>query len=197
MTRLKQLVPALLLGCLLPCIGQAYQINLASMTCEQYEKTIMNPPAASVEAGTPDAVDVIMWLFGFAVAKSGAHVMYGDALQQFGNGLDSECKIHPANTLLDSIGAVKLADVNPMDLTTLECTTFEVRNADMAQSDPQSANTIMMWLFGFSVGKAGGHVLDPGGLRTFAAALSNQCTLHPAASLFDALTMVKQPRPRK
>jgi len=191
MTRLKQLAPALLLACLLPCIGEAYQINLASMTCEQYEKTIMNPPAASVEAGTADAVDVIMWLFGFAVAKSGAHVMYGDALQQFGNGLDSECKIHPTNTLLDSIGAVKLADVNPMDLTTLECTTFEVRNGDMAQSDPQSANTIMMWLFGFSVAKNGGHVLESKDLPSFTAAIAKRCTDHPDSSLFDVLTAVK------
>jgi hypothetical protein len=188
---MKRLVPALLLACLLPCVGKAYQINLASMTCDQYEKKIMNPPAASVEAGSPDAVDVIMWLFGFAVAKSGAHVMYGDALQQFGNGLDSECKIHPENTLLDSIGAVKLADVNPMDLATLECTTFQVRNTDMAQSDPQSANTIMMWLFGFSVAKNGGHVLESKELPNFSAAIAKRCTEHPDSSLFDVLMAVK------
>ncbi len=191
MTRMKHLIPAALLACLLPCMGHAYEINLASMTCDQYEKNIMNPSVPSAEAGSADAVDVIMWLFGFAVAKSGAHVMYGDALQQFGSGLDSECKIHPQNTLLDSIGAVKLADVNPMDLTTLECTTFEVRNADMAQSDPQSANTIMMWLFGFSVAKNGGHVLESKDLPSFSAAIAKRCTDHSASSLFDVLTAVK------
>ncbi len=195
--------------CLLAGVSCAQPIDLGSLTCDQYESTLMNPPApggaapsgASVANGpaepTPDAVNLVMWLFGFAVAKSGAQVMYGDALQQFGNALDSECKVHSKDTLLDAVSAVKIVNVNPMDLTTLGCTIFEARHMDLEQSDPQSAATIMMWLFGFSVGKAGGHVLDPGGLRTFAAALSNQCTLHPAASLFDALTMVKQPRPRK
>jgi hypothetical protein len=191
MTRIERLRAVMLLACLMPCLVQAYQINLGSLTCDQYEKSLMNPPAASTGAATPDAVDVIMWLFGFAVAKSGAHVMYGDALQQFGNGLDSECKIHPDNTLLDSVGAVKLAEINPMDLTTLACTAFAVRHADMAQSDPQSANTIMMWLYGFSVGKTGGHLLDSKELPTFSAAIAKRCTDHPDSSLFDVLTAVK------
>jgi hypothetical protein len=191
MIRLKQLAPAVLLACLLPCIAGAYEINLGSMTCDQYEKNIMNPPASSATPGNADAVDVIMWLFGFAVARSGAHVMYGDALQQFGNGLDSECKNHPQNTLLDSIGAVKLADINPMDLMTLECTTFEVRNADMTRSDPQSANTIMMWLFGFAVGKAGGHTLDSTALPGFSTAIAKRCADRPESSLFDVLSAVK------
>ncbi len=194
---------------LLAGVGHAEQINLGSLTCDQYENTIMNPPAQPVApsaaasgagvraASNLDAVDVVMWLFGFAVAKSGAQVMYGDALQQFGNALDSECKIHPRDTLLDAVSAVKLVNVNPMDLTTLGCTIFEARHMDMEQSDPQSAATIMMWLFGFAIGKAGGHVLDPGGLTAFSAALANQCTLHPEASLFDALTMVKPAAPRK
>jgi hypothetical protein len=191
--------------CLLAGVGRAEQINLGSLTCDQYETTIMNPPAppasaasaAGVQAASNlDAVDVVMWLFGFAVAKSGAQVMYGDALQQFGNALDSECKIHPNNVLLDAVSAVKIVNVNPMDLTTLGCTIFEARHMDMEQSDPQSAATIMMWLFGFSVGKSGGHVLDPGGLTAFSAALANQCTLHPQASLFDAVTMVKPAKHR-
>jgi len=191
--------------CLLAGAGRAEQINLGSLTCDQYEATIINPPAQPPSAASAavapaasnlDGVDVVMWLFGFAVAKSGAQVMYGDALQQFGNSLDSECKIHPSEALIDAVSAVKLVNVNPMDLTTLGCTIFEARHMDLEQSDPQSAATIMMWLFGFSVGKAGGHVLDPGGLTTFSAALGNQCTLHPQASLFDALTMVK-PAKRK
>jgi len=189
--------------CLLAGVGRAEQINLGSLTCDQYETTIVNPPpppaASAGDVQAPprfDAVDVVMWLFGYAVAKSGAQVMYGDALQQFGNALDSECKIHPRDVLIDAVSAVKLVNVNPMDLTTLGCTIFEARHMDLEQSDPQSAATIMMWLFGYSVGKAGGHVLDPGGLTAFSAGLANQCTLHPEASLFDALTKIK-PATRK
>jgi hypothetical protein len=189
--------------CLLVGVGRAEQINLGSLTCDQYETTIVNPPpppaASAGDVQAPprfDAVDVVMWLFGYAVAKSGAQVMYGDALQQFGNALDSECKIHPKDVLIDAVSAVKLVNVNPMDLTTLGCTIFEARHMDLEQSDPQSAATIMMWLFGYSVGKAGGHVLDPGGLTAFSAGLANQCTLHPEASLFDALTKIK-PATRK
>jgi hypothetical protein len=180
----------------LPPASRAGEINLGSMTCDQYEKNLMNPPAAAPTPGD-DAVNVVMWLFGFAVAKSGAHVMYGNALQQFGNTLDSQCKAHPADTLLDSIGAVKLVETNPMDLTTLGCTLFETRHTDMAQSDPQSATTIMMWLYGFSVGKAGGHVLDAGVLPEFAAALAKQCAAHPDDSLFGTLGAVKMPKARK
>jgi len=181
----------------LPQASGAGEINLGSMTCDQYEKNLMNPPAAAAATPGDDAVNVVMWLFGFAVAKSGAHVMYGNALQQFGNALDSQCKAHPADTLLDSIGAVKLVETNPMDLTTLGCTVFETRHTDMAQSDPQSATTIMMWLYGFSVGKAGGHVLDAGVLPDFAAALAKQCTAHPDDSLFSTLSAVKMPKARK
>jgi hypothetical protein len=177
--------------------SRASEINLGSVTCDQYEKNLMNPPAAAAATPGDDAVNVVMWLFGFAVAKSGAHVMYGNALQQFGNALDSQCKAHPADTLLDSIGAVKLVETNPMDLTTLGCTLFETRHTDMAQSDPQSATTIMMWLYGFSVGKAGGHVLDANVLPDFAAALAKQCTAHPDDSLFGTLSAVKMPKARK
>ena len=185
---------------LVPWASQAGEINLGSMTCDQYEKNLMNPPAAASAAAPAtgdDAVNVVMWLFGFAVARSGAHVMYGNALQQFGDALDSECKAHPVNTLLDSVGSVKLVETNPMDLATLACTVFETRHADMAQSDPQSATTIMMWLYGFSVGKAGGHVLDAGVLPEFAAALAKQCGAHPDDTLYGALSAVKTPHVRK
>ncbi len=128
------------LVCLLPAMSHAAPIYLGALTCDKYENEIMNAPAASQHE---DAVDVVMWLFGFAVAKSGAHVMYGDALQQFGNSLDIECKVHPNNSLLDTLATVKLANTNPMDLDTLGCATFEARHVEMAQSDPQSANTII------------------------------------------------------
>jgi hypothetical protein len=189
---------------LLPSSSRASEISLSSLSCDQYENTLMNPPtpaAAETQAsqGT-DAVNVVMWLFGFAVAKSGGHAMYGNALQQFGNALDSECKAHPANTLLDSVVAVKLVETNPMDLSTLGCTVFETRHADMVQSDPQSATTIMMWLYGFSVGKAGGHVIDAAVLPQFSAALAKHCSAHPDASLYDAMAAIKvpgAPKPQK
>ena len=176
---------------LLPCASRAAPIDLGSLSCDAYEKEIMNAPAA----GQPeDAVDVVMWLFGYAVAKSGAHVMYGNALQQFGNALDIECKNHPNNSLLDTVPGVKLANTNPMDLDTLACATFEERHTQMAQSDPQSANTIMMWLLGYSVGKLGGRVLDSSALAAFAEGLAKRCSGHPDITLYDALTSVKPPK---
>jgi len=180
----------------LPSVSRATEINLAGMTCDQYENKLMNPPPDAAPAPGDDAVNVVMWLFGFAVAKSGSHAMYGNALQQFGNALDSACKAHPADTLLDSVGEVKLVQTNPMDLGTLECTVFETRHADMAQSDPQSATTIMMWLYGFSVGKAGGHILRADVLPEFAAALAKQCAAHPEDSLYAAIGAMKIPKPR-
>ena len=45
----------------------------------------------------------MMWLFGYSVGKSGAHVMYGDALAGFGFALDAECKNNPAESLLDAL----------------------------------------------------------------------------------------------
>ena len=182
----------------MPWVSRAGEISLRSITCDQYENTLMNPPtAAAADAAAAhgdDAVNIVMWLFGFAVAKSGAHAMYGNALQQFGNALDTECKVHPGSTLLDAVGAVKLVETNPMDLTALGCTVFETRHADMAQSDPQSATTIMMWLYGFSVGRSGGHVINAAVLPQFSAALAQQCTAHPNGSLYDALGEINTPK---
>ncbi|MGA2778613.1 MAG: HdeA/HdeB family chaperone [Steroidobacteraceae bacterium] len=191
---MKILTLCAVVACLLPCLSRAVPIDIGILTCDSYESDIMNaPPAAQRE----DAVDVVMWLFGYAVAKSGAHVMYGEALQQFGNALDLECKTHAKSTLLDAVATVKLTNINPMDLDALPCATFEARHADMAQSDPQSANTIMMWLLGYSVGKVGGHVLDSSKLAVFAAALADRCTQHPDSNLYDALAAVKLPKPKR
>jgi hypothetical protein len=138
-----------------------------------------------------------MWLFGYAVAKSGAQVMYGDALTSFGFALDSECKNNPSNSLLDALAVVKPRSSNPMDLTTLDCATFESRHESMTRSDPESANTIMMWLFGFAVGKSGSHIFDADSVAYFGSALQAQCAKHPQGSLFDALTAVKTSKPAK
>lgn len=196
------------LMCLLPLAAYAREINLAALSCERFESDIMNAPAAEQGPVPPahgapaaaqgeDAVNVVMWLFGYAVAKSGAQVMYGDALQQFGNALDSQCKINPQSRLADAVATVKLVNSNPMDLNTLGCTTFEERHVEMAKSDPQSADTIMMWLFGYSVGKAGGQSLDSSRLPAFTAALANQCTTHPDNSLYAALISAKLPKTKR
>jgi len=178
----------------LPCLCRAGPIDIGALTCEKYEKEIMNAPAA---AQHEDAVNVVMWLFGFAVAKSGAHTMYGDALQQFGNGLDVECRTHPDSVLADAVPLVKLANTNPMDLDALACATFEERHAQMVKSDPESADTIMMWLLGYSVGKAGGRMLDSSALTAFGAGLEKRCTDHPTINLYDAVTSVKPPKRKK
>jgi hypothetical protein len=180
-------------GCLVFfCLGagmcRAADINLATTTCAKYQNEMIGPGAPSP---APDPINMMMWLFGYSVAMSGAHVMLGEALAGFGFALDAECKNNPGETLLDALSVVKPSSKNPMDLSTLECTTFAARHVELARTDPESANTIMMWLFGFSVAKSGSHIFDAGALHAFEPALLADCAKHPERSLFDALGAVK------
>jgi hypothetical protein len=182
-----------LLACAAPSIARAAEINLATLSCDKYENQIIGstgaaPPAAQSAAPRLDAIDTVMWLFGFSVAKAGEHVMYGEALTSFGFALDAECKNNPGTSLLEAVTAIKPNRDKPMDLTTLNCAAWEARHAQSAQTDPESATTIMMWLYGFSVGRSGGHLFDTGGVGNFAAALQKRCEQHPGDSLFDALS---------
>jgi hypothetical protein len=77
-----------------------------------------------------------------------------------------------------------------MDLMTLNCKDFEARHTDSMQSDASSANTIMMWLFGYSVAQSGGHLLDASKVTPFAATLQARCAEHPEESLYEALIAV-------
>ena len=177
-----------LLVCLAPYAGRADVLNLATLSCGKYENEVLPTAATST---TADSINIVMWLFGYAVAKSGAHVMYPDALAPFGFALDGECKTNPVETLLDALAIVKPETKNPMNLTTVECASFALRHIAMAQSDPESANTIMMWLFGFSTARAGSHLFDANSLGSFQAALLDHCAKHADTSLFDALSTIK------
>jgi hypothetical protein len=168
--------------------GRAAQVNLATLTCVKYQNEVIAPPVPTPGA---DAINTMMWLFGYAVGKSGAHVMYGDALAGFGFALDAECKNNPTMSLLDALAKIKPDNKNPMDLNGLECETFAARHVQLQQSDRESADTIMMWLFGFAVAKTGGHVFDATGLQSFEASLMADCTKNPGRSLFDELAAVK------
>jgi hypothetical protein len=126
------------------------------------------------------------------VAKAGDHVMYGDALASFGFALDAECKSNPSANLLQAVAVVRPKRDKPMDLASLNCAAFESRHAESAKTDADSARTIMMWLFGFSVGLSGNHVFDTDGVDRFATALQAQCTRNPNDSLFDVLTAVSR-----
>jgi hypothetical protein len=127
--------------------SRAAQVNLATMTCVRYQNEVIAPPVATPGA---DAINTMMWLFGYAVGNSGAHVMYGDALAGFGFALDAECKNNPTESLLDALAKIKPDNKNPMDLTGLECQTFASRHLELVKSDHESAETIMMWLFGLT-----------------------------------------------
>jgi hypothetical protein len=116
--------------------------------------------------------------------------MYGDALASFGFALDAECKSNPSANLLQAVAVVRPKRDKPMDLASLNCATFESRHTESAKTDADSARTIMMWLFGFSVGLSGNHVFDTDGVDRFAAALQTQCTRNPNDSMFDVLTAV-------
>jgi hypothetical protein len=174
--------------CCFSSASRAAQVNLATLTCVRYQNEVIAPPVATPGA---DAINTMMWLFGYAVGKSGAHVMYGDALAGFGFALDAECKNNPTETLLDALAKIKPDTKKPMDLTTLECQTFASRHLELVQSDHESADTIMMWLFGFAVAKSGSHLFDPSALNSFESSLMAGCKKTPGGSLFDALTAVK------
>jgi hypothetical protein len=186
-------------GALLVCLcclagaSRAAQVNLATTTCVKYQNEVIAPPVPTPGA---DAINTMMWLFGYSVGKSGAHVMYGDALAGFGFALDAECKNNPTMSLLDALAKIKPDNKNPMDLNGLECETFAARHLDLEKSDRESADTIMMWLFVFAVAKSGSHVFDAGGLRSFEDSLMADCKKNPGRSLFDELVAVKFSTPK-
>jgi len=191
---MKFLIGIVLGACLFPCAGRAAELNLATLSCGEYENEVL--PAA-VSSPTADTINTVMWLFGYSVAKSGARVMYPEALTAFGFALDGECKSNPVESLLDALAIVKPEAKNPMDLTSLECATFASRHIELARTDPESATTIMMWLFGFSVARSGSHIFDADSLNAFQTALQADCAKHPKLSLFDALTTLKISRAAK
>jgi hypothetical protein len=170
---------------LLPQQSHAVELNLAAVSCSKYENEIL---AATTPGSSADPIDTVMWLFGFSVAKSGERVMYGDSLTAFGFALDTECKNNPTSTLLEAVAAAKSKRNNPMDLTRLDCATFETRHVALGKSDPESANTLTMWLFGYAIGLSGGHVLDADSVSKFDSSLNDRCTKHPEDSLYDALS---------
>jgi hypothetical protein len=191
-----KLFAAVALGiCVAPCLSRAAELNLATLSCEKYENEVL-PAAASNP--TVDSLNTVMWLFGYSVAKSGAHVMYPEALAPFGFALDNECKSNPAESLLGALAVVKPEPKRPMDLTALECAAFASRHTELARTDPESATTIMMWLFGFSVARSGSHIFDADSLSSFQTALLADCAKNPQHTLFDALlTAVKTSKPAK
>jgi HdeA/HdeB family len=174
--------------CIVPCASRAAPLNLATLTCGKYENEVL--PAAATNP-TADSINTVMWLFGYSVAKSGGHVLYPDALAPFGFALDNECKSNPLESLLEALAIVKPEAKNPMDLSSLECASFAARHAQFVSTDPESATTIMMWLFGFSVARSGSHVFDADALGSFQTGLLADCAKHPGSMLLDALTPAK------
>jgi hypothetical protein len=189
---MKVIAAVILCVGLIPSFSSAAELNIATLTCAKYQNELMAPTVANAAV---DSINTMMWLFGYSVGKSGAHTMFGDALAGFGFGLDAECKNNPSESLLDALGAVKPDSKNPMDLQGLDCATFASRHLDLVKSDRESADTIMMWLFGFAVAKSGSHLFDAALLGRFDAALMADCKKYPDRTLFDALTAVKFPKP--
>jgi hypothetical protein len=196
--RFLLLITAALAAAGLPArVSQALEINLATLSCDKYENEMVGSPdraPAPKPAERPDPIDTVMWLFGYAVGKAGEHVMYGDALTSFGFALDAECRNNPSTSLLQALAAVRPKRDKPMDLMTLNCKDFETRHAASLESDASSANTIMMWLFGYSVAQSGSHVFDATQVAGFAATLQNRCSQHAEESLYDALMAVSHGR---
>jgi hypothetical protein len=179
---------------IVPCACRAAPLNLATLTCGKYENEVL--PAAAANP-TADSINTVMWLFGYSVAKSGGHVLYPDALAPFGFALDNECKSNPLEALLEALTIVKPEAKNPMDLSTLECASFAARHTEFMRTDSESATTIMMWLFGFSVARSGSHIFDADALGAFQSELLANCASHPGITLLDALTALKKKKAAK
>lgn len=173
---------------LAPSRGAAAELDLAAVTCGTYEHEVLT---GSMAGYTLDPIDTVMWLFGFSIARSGERFMYGDSLKAFGFALDAECKNNPDEKLQSAVAAVKSTRQNPMDLTHLDCATFAPRHAALRTSDPESATTLTLWMFGYSVGLSQEHAFDPSGVGKFDAGLLDHCSTHPQDSLFDALSALK------
>lgn len=187
---MKPAIALLLSLIFLPGLSRAGVFNLATFTCDSYENQILNAPAA---AQSEDALNFSMWLFGYSVGHAGAHAIYSAGLQAFGNALDVDCRSRPTASLLDAVSAINPANDSPMDLKELDCATFEARQSDLAHSDADSARTIMMWLYGFSVGRSAGRILDTEAVGVFGQALAKLCKSRPQGSLYDALVAVRMP----
>jgi hypothetical protein len=168
--------------------ARAAEVNLATLTCGKYENELL---PASVNNPDADSLDIVMWLFGYAVAKSGKHVLYTDALPPFGFALDDECKSNPAESMLDALAIVKPESKNAMDLANVECGPFATRHTQFARSDPESAKSIMMWLFGFTEATSGGRIFDASTRPTFETALLAECGKRPNDTLLDVLKKLK------
>ena len=192
---IRPIAALLLAACLLPLASRAAEINLATLSCDKYENEIVGTPDGSAPPDPskhPDPIDTVMWLFGYSVGMAGEHVMYGDALTSFGFALDAECKNNPSTSLLQALRFVRPKRDKPMDLMTLNCKTFEARHTESTQNDPASANTIMMWLFGYSVAQSGSHIFDASKVAPFATTLQSRCAEHPEESLYDVLADVSR-----
>lgn len=174
--------------CFAPSLGRSAELNLATTTCDQYENEVLPSAATNPSA---DSINTVMWLLGYSVAKSGAHVLYPEALGPFGFALDGECKTNPAESLLEALTIVKPETKNPMDLALVECGAFAARHVEFARSDAESANTIMMGLFGFYAAKSGSHLFVADAVHIFESALLADCAKHPTDSLFDSLKALK------
>jgi hypothetical protein len=60
-----------------------------------------------VKSDAESAHTITMWLFGFAVAKSGGHIFDAGALGIFESALMGDCNKYPGRNLFDALTAVK------------------------------------------------------------------------------------------
>jgi hypothetical protein len=166
----------------------ASPINVATISCYKYQNELL--PATDPDKKV-DAINTVMWLFGYSVAKTGSRAMFGDGLTTFGFALDAECKNNPNESLQAALGVVKVPEKNPMDLAALDCGSFAQRHLGTKKTDAESAETVMMWLFGFQVAKSNGRILDVDRLGGFETALLAECGKQPLRSVYDTFSAMK------
>ncbi len=79
-----------------------------------------------------------------------------------------------------------------LNLATLSCAGYHqaILNSRAPVPHPDSINMVM-WLLGYSVARAGAHVLYSDALASFGFALDAQCLDNPQSSLLDAIMRVR------
>jgi hypothetical protein len=94
----------------------------------------------------------------------------------------------PAALLLCLFFLPGVGNAGVFNLATFTCDSYEnqILNHPPVESSEDAVN-FAMWLFGYTVGRAGGHAIYTHGLQTFGTALDDECKSRPAASVLDAL----------
>jgi hypothetical protein len=80
-------------------------MDLTGLECETFASRHLE----LLQSDRESADTIMMWLHGFAVAKTGSHVFDSSGLKNFETSLMADCKKYPGRSLFDELVAVKFS----------------------------------------------------------------------------------------